>query len=204
MWRMAHDNSATDWLAEQIRVNDIKWIYPVKVNRNIKENCLSKDIQKELWPELPIDFSWWPLRGKKPQWDAIGTTKDGYIVLVEAKAHPAELESGYCSATPKSRAIIEESMRLAQQEHYPLCDDFNDVWMCKYYQVANMLTFFGKLSEQELKIKLVFLSFYNDDTHKNTTLEEFCNSNEKAFMKIMGTDTFPDNVYSLYYDATKL
>ena len=204
MWRMVSDSSATTWFARQTGANGLKWKYPIRVNGEIKENCLSRDLQKELWPDLRVDFSWWPPRGKKPQWDAIGTTEDGFVVLVEAKAHPSEVESGSCKAIPISRAKIEESMRLVQQEHYPLCVDFDNIWMCKYYQAANRLTFFEKLSEQPVKIKLVFLSFYNDDTHKNTTLVDFRNHNNNAFESIMGTTKFPDNIYSLYFDATKL
>src|SRR6266496_4183855 len=44
--------------------------------------------------------SFWPVRG--PQWDALGLVSDGRVLLVEAKAHIAEMNSS-CEARPQSR-----------------------------------------------------------------------------------------------------
>jgi hypothetical protein len=61
--------------------------------------------QGDLREEL---LSFWPQRG--PQWDALGRTSRGDIILVEAKAHIAEMLSPPSQAALQSRAIIDRAL----------------------------------------------------------------------------------------------
>src|SRR5688572_21411062 len=56
--------------------------------------------------------AYWPDRG--PQWDALGVAPIGKVVLVEAKAHVAEMASD-CAAGPASRKRIEETLGAARK-----------------------------------------------------------------------------------------
>lgn len=55
----------------------------------------------------------WPPRG--PQWDGLGLTDNGALLLVEAKAHVAELCSPGSGASPKSRAWIKNDFTKWQR-----------------------------------------------------------------------------------------
>jgi len=208
MLRLINDTKATQKVAEEIGVDGIEWKSPNVAGGKIKENCLDKNMQKELWPQRKgksIDFSWWPSSGKKPQWDAIGISNDGTVILIEAKAHPKEMISA-CSAKEKSRLKIYKTMNDVQRMHFKGCKNFDEIWMNKYYQLANRLTFFVKLTEEEnLNIKLVFLSFFNDNTHIQKNKSEFCSENKKVFEKVIGAKEFLDeNICSIYFDAGDL
>jgi hypothetical protein len=62
-------------------------------------------------PARPLR-EFWPARG--PQWDALGKTSEGAVVLVEAKAHIAELLSGPSQArSSTSSEIIERALLQA-------------------------------------------------------------------------------------------
>jgi hypothetical protein len=56
----------------------------------------------------------WPARG--PQWDALGQTSQADVLLVEAKAHVAEICSPATAAGPDSRQLIDASLRKVAQQ----------------------------------------------------------------------------------------
>lgn len=81
---------------------------------------------------VPLD-EFWPPRG--PQWDALGKTRGGQIILLEAKAHVDEAISS-CQACENSRALIRESLESVKSYvgARPSAD-----WMENFYQYGNRL-----------------------------------------------------------------
>jgi len=100
---------------------------------------------------------YWPQRG--PQWDALGRTSAGDILLVEAKAHIAELCSPASSAGPRSRMVIEKA--LAQTIEY-LGARPRAPWVDVFYQLANRLTHLHFLRREGCKAWLVLANFVGD------------------------------------------
>lgn len=98
----------------------------------------------------------WPSRG--PQWDALGRTSDGRVILIEAKAHAGELASS-CAARTTSRLLIDRALDAAKK-HYgaePRAD-----WANGYYQYANRLAHLHFLRENGVAAELMFVYFVND------------------------------------------
>ncbi len=110
----------------------------------------------------PLDVplaSFWPARG--PVWDALGVSKLGRRILVEAKAHIPEAYSPPTRAEGDALALIGDSLREAQR-HYSA--DSEADWSQRFYQYANRLAFQYFLNVRNgLPTRLVFLDFYNDD-----------------------------------------
>lgn len=100
--------------------------------------------------------AFWPRRG--PQWDALATTSDGKVVLVEAKAHTSEMASA-CAAGPKARETIERALEAAKG-HYLASPDAD--WTTGYYQYANSLTHLQFLRDRGVDAHLVFVYFVGD------------------------------------------
>lgn len=74
--------------------------------------------------------TFWPAGG--PQWDALGIAKSGEVILLEAKAHVAEMLSAPCAATaPASIDRIRESLRETEAalQAIPGVD-----WSRRFYQ----------------------------------------------------------------------
>jgi hypothetical protein len=111
--------------------------------------------QVSLAPALQ-DF--WPARG--PQWDALGRTSRGYVLLVEAKAHVAEMCSPGTAAGAKSRFRIEATLfEVARQvgarpRHAPWSDNF--------YQLANRFAHLHFLRANGVPAWLVLVNFLGD------------------------------------------
>jgi hypothetical protein len=100
----------------------------------------------------------WPSRG--PQWDALGLTSEGRPVLVEAKAHLAELTSN-CQASGASLAMIHAALQATKEA---IGAQSGSDWLTKYYQYANRLAHLHFLqSRSNTDALLLFLYFTNDD-----------------------------------------
>lgn len=99
----------------------------------------------------------WPQRG--PQWDALGVSDKGAVLLVEAKAHIDELCSPGTSAGRKSRARIESALAttIAALEATPRSD-----WADVFYQYANRLAHLHFLRSAGVDAWLVLANFVGD------------------------------------------
>jgi len=99
----------------------------------------------------------WPRRG--PQWDALGLTDRGDVLLVEAKAHVGELCSPGSAAGPESRERVERA--LAETAGWlgatPLAP-----WIDVFYQLANRLAHLYFLRRNGIDAWLVLVNFVGD------------------------------------------
>lgn len=126
-------------------------------------------------PDLAERFSsWWPRRGG-PAWDAIALARrdreDPTIVLVEAKAHPAEfLGVGLGATSDDSIARIEAALdncRVSLGSTVPL-----SAWTAQHYQLANRLAWAHKLRENGAAAMFLYVGFTNDLSNVPATAEE--------------------------------
>ena len=99
--------------------------------------------------------SFWPRLG--PQWDALGRTNRGTVILVEAKANLPELVSPGTKATQKSRVFIQNSLREVQDF---LKVDTDIDWSGKLYQYTNRIAHLYLLRQlNRVDARLVFVYF---------------------------------------------
>lgn len=111
----------------------LRWVSP----REDDEHAEYRDVSflealglADLAPRLR---AFWPARG--PQWDALARADDGTVVLVEAKAHAAELASS-CAATSPAREQIAAAL---ERTRAALGAAPGGDWLKEYYQSANRL-----------------------------------------------------------------
>ena len=112
----------------------------------------------------------WPNYG--PQWDALGASGDG-IILVEAKANIPEMVSpGTGAKNPQSIKKIKNS--LDEVKKYLSVSDAID-WTGTFYQYVNRIAHLYYLREKnQIKAHLLFIYFINDITvHGPKTKDEW-------------------------------
>lgn len=110
--------------------------------------------------------SFWPRGG--PEWDALGIGSKGTVLLVEAKAHLAELAST-CQASPRSRSAISVSLEMAKAA-FEATPEAN--WLEGYYQYANRLAHMHFFQQHDVPANLVFVYFTNDADMRGPRSEE--------------------------------
>ena len=111
----------------------------------------------------------WPGRGEQQNWDAVGKAMiEGgeELLLVEAKAHPAEVSCGGTDASeaggrPMIRAAFKETLE-ALGYNAGDASIWAERWLNGYYQHANRLATLHFLTKQNIPARLVFLYFCGD------------------------------------------
>jgi hypothetical protein len=101
--------------------------------------------------------TFWPERG--PQWDALGRTDTGEVILVEAKAHIDEMFSAGCQASERSFKRISETLdrTITAYRAKPAIS-----WTGPLYQMANRLAHLHFLATAGVPARLVFVCFVGD------------------------------------------
>lgn len=155
-------------LAKLPHAHSVEWLSPLKSDdyAEYRDGAFLERIGRpELRPAL-ADF--WPPRG--PQWDALGRSNAGDILLVEAKAHVAEICSPGTGAGPESRVWIERRLEELAAELGARSD--RAAWTDFFYQICNRLAHLSFLRKQGAPAYLVFVNFLNDPDMKGPTTPE--------------------------------
>jgi hypothetical protein len=108
--------------------------------------------------DLAADLAkFWPRHG--PQWDALGCSDAGDILLVEAKAHIGELCSPATAASEPSRAMIESALAetAAHLGAKPIAE-----WTNAFYQLANRIAHLYFLRKRGKSAWLILVNFTGD------------------------------------------
>jgi hypothetical protein len=125
----------------------------------------------------------WPLRG--PQWDGLAllpTETATGILLVEAKAHPAETDSDCAAKHPTSIEQIRAAFGRVQRHMGATPTD----WTKGSYQLANRLAFLYFLNEiAQVPTFLALVNFVDDQSHQPTSLAEW-RSHYQALFRTLG------------------
>lgn len=116
---------------------------------------------------------WWVKgRGTRPTWDllchVLVSGKPG-LLLVEAKAHEAELDWAGKRLSPSpplaskdNHAQISGCIREADAALNKLCDGVFDLDVSSHYQLANRVAYAWKLADLGLPVVLLYLGFTGD------------------------------------------
>ena len=146
--------------------------------------------------------AFWPKRG--PVWDALGRSRDGRLILVEAKAHIPEAVSPPSKASEVSIGLIRRSLEEARR-NYTRRSDAD--WSRVYYQYANRLAFQYLLNKLNgLPSVLVFLDFINArDVNGPTSSAEWKGANRVIHTQLgLPEDLRSFGVYHAYLDVQEL
>jgi hypothetical protein len=100
----------------------------------------------------------WPARG--PQWDALGRTDRGDLLLVEAKAHVAEICTPATHASAASRRLINQSLTEAAIAMRAASDRVP--WTDRFYQLGNRFAHLHWMRQKSQPAWLVLVNFIND------------------------------------------
>lgn len=130
----------------------------------------------------PALKEFWPERG--PQWDALGVSDRGDMLLVEAKAHVAEMCSPGTAAGPDSRERIDRALigcadRLGARAS-------RAAWTDHFYQLANRIAHLHFLRERGVRAYLVLVNFLNDADMKGPTTPEAWEAAYEVAFHVMG------------------
>ena len=163
---------------------EIQWTSPVEQDKfaEYRDAAFLENLDLQEFAEKSEKF--WPKMG--PQWDALGRTADGEVlILVEAKANVPELVS-FCGAKDKE-SLRTISASLAETQGWLNCREPRVDWKCGFYQYANRLAHLYFLREKAQKegSYLVFLYFVEDSSHIPTSRDAW-NSALKLQKKLMG------------------
>jgi hypothetical protein len=168
---------------KELKTNKITWVSPIEADNYAEYS--DEDFLRKVGL-IPIEFllgSFWPKRG--PQWDALATTENGAIILVEAKAHVSELKSDGTKATGNSLNLIHNSLNETKRFL-----DINNVidWSEKYYQYANRLAhlYFFKEKLHYSKVFLINIYFLEDMSVKRPVTKQQWRKALKALKKSLG------------------
>ncbi|HEY2873304.1 MAG TPA: hypothetical protein VGJ56_15375 [Reyranella sp.] len=134
-------------------------------------------------PELePTLKKFWPSRG--PQWDALGKTSQGDILLVEAKAHVAEMCSPATTASAESRSKIETA--LDEVAKALGANAGRAAWTEFFYQIANRIAHLHFLRVNGMESWLVFVNFLGDREMGGPTTPEAWEAAYQVAFHVMG------------------
>ena len=152
----------------------ITWHSPIEKEGYKEYRNEFLDLEEEWKEQKGVLGNYWPRQG--PQWDGVavvqGRNGQKGLLLIEAKAHVNEMTSKIRAVDDKSKALIEstlEEVRRKLDSHASL-----DIWLNRYYQLANRLAYLYILNEKlGIPTWLVFFNFVNDDTYKSTDLNKW-------------------------------
>lgn len=135
----------------------IDWVSPLKSDEyaEYRDQAFLDKLEIRLEKNSLDEF--WPARG--PQWDALGKTSLGKVLLVEAKSHIPELISSLQAERTESKAKIQRSLeatKLAFSSHADVD------WSKRFYQYTNRLAHLRLLRMNDVPAYLVFVYFVND------------------------------------------
>jgi len=126
--------------------------------------------------------AFWPKRG--PQWDALGKTDNGQVLMVEAKAHIPEMCSPGTSAGEASRVRIVAALDKVALDLGARPD--RAAWTEHFYQLGNRIAHLHFLREQGVQAWLVLVNFLGDPEMGGPTTPEAWEAAYQVAFYVMG------------------
>ena len=179
--------------------------------------------ERKLWPDAEprgLEFlyhipnlkakwqDFWPTRSGIHNWDAVGWIGEEphqELLLLEAKAHLAELKSSCGAKSPNSIQKIDRALDQAKQF---LGADPKADWKQGYYQTANRVAVLSFLTEQGITAHLLFVYFIGDSESNGRqcpkTEEEWSPAIEDQWKELgVTSDSLPDRIHKLFLPVTE-
>lgn len=179
----------------------IEWLSPLRSDDYAEYrdeaflNLLGVKLEK-----VPL-AQFWPING--PQWDALGKSSSGRLLLVEAKSHISELLSSLQAkdkdSIRKIRASLEETKAYLQA-------NVTVDWSLRFYQYANRLAHLYLLKKNGLPAYLIHVYFINDLAMNGPTSSLEWSGAIKLLNSYLGIERhkLQDFVADLYIDVREL
>ncbi len=106
-------NSSISRTLEFAEGESINWLSPRKSDKyaEYRDRAFLDKLEVRL-AKIPLE-EFWSTRG--PQWDALGKTSLGKVLLVEAKSHISELISSLQAESTESKKKIHRSLEATKQ-----------------------------------------------------------------------------------------
>jgi len=180
---------------------DIDWRSPLSAD-GFKE-YRDEEALRQLGVSLNVlslrDF--WPARG--PVWDGLARTSAGDVILLEAKAHIAELASPPTKAGQDSLKKIAAAFQMVRAEIAPRS---SSSWTSTFYQYANRLAFLYLLRKNGVPAHLVHVMFLNaTDVEGPRTIAEWQGALELLRSALgLRNHSLKPFVHELYIDSSEL
>lgn len=130
----------------------------------------------------PALREFWPDRG--PQWDALGVSDRGDVLLVEAKAHVGEMCSPGTNAGETSRQKIADALSACAERLRARSN--RAPWTDYFYQLANRLAHLQFLRDRDVPAYLVLVNFLNDAEMKGPATTEAWHAAYEVAYHVMG------------------
>jgi hypothetical protein len=206
-WIQRCVNSRRDVLDKDILeklpdANAIHWRSPLEADSfaEYRDGDFLKQVGREGLSERLRAF--WPQQG--PQWDALGVSDKGDVLLIEAKAHVRELCSPGTSAGEVSRAKIEAALNetIGALDAKPKSD-----WTEAFYQYANRLAHLHFLRQADVPAWLVLVDFVGDDEMEGPLDAREWKAAYQVVDHVLGINQrspLMRNVFHVYPDVRKL
>ncbi len=177
----------------------IEWLSPTKED-DYAEYRDRKFLKRIGASELVDDLSkFWPAKG--PQWDALGRTAKGDILLVEAKAHIDEMCGPPCMASEESLRKINAALAKTADA---LKAGPKAPWTQTFYQYANRLAHLYFLKTHGKSVWMLFIYFVGDDERggpKNTDTWESALGVMKYVMGLSKNHLLSSHIVDVYIDV---
>jgi hypothetical protein len=181
----------------------ICWVSPLKIDEyaEYRDTAFLNKLGLGKLSEKMNDF--WPKNG--PQWDALGKTTDGkVVVLVEAKANVPELAS-FCGAKD-TESLKTISERLNETQRWLTIRGPYIDWKSGFYQYANRLAHLYFLRKKaKIESYLIFLYLVGDSSHIRTSQDEW-KSALKLQKKLLGltAESLTGKVIDLFINTDEI
>ncbi|MFL6728189.1 MAG: hypothetical protein ACJ8FS_16990 [Sphingomicrobium sp.] len=124
----------------------------------------------------------WPSRG--PQWDALGVTGDGKVILIEAKAHVGEMCTSATQASAVSRELIVSSLAACAVRLKARAGHAE--WSEHFYQLSNRLAHLQFLLDHGVPARLVLVNFLNDHEMDGPSTSEAWDAAYQVAFHVLG------------------
>lgn len=213
----------TDHVSRSIGVSTINWLdFPLGGKLNYPSGMPIRDGEwkriKFAAAELKEQYkAFWPSRGEQQNWDAVGysnSVSGEELVLVEAKAHPAEIKfNGTDASEDGGRPII----RNAFQETLRACnfDESSamiqaEKWLTGCYQYANRLATLHFFHKQNISARLVFLYFCGDQHPSGIYCPQVVAEWDetlklvKSYLGLKGTSDLESRIHTVFIDVNEI
>lgn len=136
---------------------EVEWVSPLAEDGYAEYRDTDFLVRVGLGHLAPELAEFWPPRG--PQWDALGRSRSGAVILVEAKSHIAEFctpgtSAGVASRTRIADRLGEVAMALGSRDGARWCD--------RFYQYANRIAHLHFLRAAGVDARLLLVGFLDD------------------------------------------
>jgi len=198
-WMQWFINHAPHVLDTEIGLGPIDWRSPLRDDEYAEyRDAAFIERLGILLPYRPLE-NFWP--GGGPQWDGLGRTRTGEVVIVEAKAHLNELYSPASGASADASVALIRASRKEAAKAMGVREGYD--WSKQFYQYANRLAHAYFLQQVNgVTTKLVFAYFVGDAEMAGPDTRERWDGAITVIHGALGLNHAPSYVRDVFVDVS--